>query len=95
MLIAFVVVAISTASAQFFSEFPPGANKAFLRLAVATTVRTGFPASVIIFGAATNGSLVSVEMIGALMLFYCIGLFASLYLEIGRLNRQIHSRGTA
>lgn len=95
MLIAFVVVVVSTASAQIFSEFPAGEAKAFLRLAVATTIRTGFPAAVVLFGATINDSLVTVEMISILMLFYCIGLFVSLYLEIGRLNRQIHSRGNA
>lgn len=93
--LSFVVVVVSTASAQVFSEFPTGENKAFLRLAVSTTIRTGFPALVILLGAAINDSLVTVEMISILMLFYCTGLFASLYLEIGRLNRQTNSRGNA
>jgi len=35
-----------------------------------------------------NDSMMTIEMISILMLFYGIGLFASLYLDIGRLNRQ-------
>lgn len=93
--LAFMVVVFSTAWAQIFSEYPAGEDKAFFRLAAATAVRTGFPATVILVGAALNDSLVTAGMISILMLFYCIGLFASLYLEIGRLNRQIQSRGNA
>ena len=91
--IAFFVVAFSTASAQFFGEYPPGEEKAFLRLAIATTLRSGFPAVVVVAGALTNRSLITVEMIVTLMLFYGVGLFASLYLDVGRLNQQINSRG--
>jgi uncharacterized membrane protein YiaA len=88
LLIAFFVVSFSTASAQFFGEFPPGEEKALLRLGIATLLRTGFPALVIVAGTLVNKSLVTVEMIGVLMLFYGLGLFASLYLDIGRLNRR-------
>ncbi len=86
--IAFFVVAFSTASAQFFSEYPPGEDKAFLRVAIATMLRTGLPAMVIVIGGLVYRQLMTVEMISTLMLFYGIGLFASLYLEIGRLNRR-------
>ncbi len=86
--IAFIVVAFSTASAQFFSEYPPGEEKAFLRVAIATMLRTGLPAMVIVIGGLVYPPLMTIEMVGTLMLFYGIGLFASLYLEIGRLNRR-------
>ena len=95
MKIAFFVVAFSTASAQFFGEFPPGEDKALLRLAIATILRTGLPALVIVAGAVVSPSLMTTEMIITLMLFYGIGLFASLYLDVGRLNRQTQSRGNA
>jgi len=87
MKIAFFVVAFSTASAQFFGEFPPGEDKTFLRLAIATTLRSGLPALVVVVGGLFNPSLMAIEMVSTLMLFYCIGLFSSLYLDVGRLNR--------
>lgn len=93
--IAFFVVAFSTASAQFFSEYPAGEEKALLRVAIATTLRTGLPALVIVVGALLNRSLMTIELVCTLMLFYGIGLFASIYLDVGRLNRQIKSRGNA
>ena len=93
--IAFLIVAFPSATAQFFSEFPTGDDKALLRLGLATSIRTGLPAMVIVAAAGLKDSIVTIEMISILMLFYCIGLFASLYLDIGRLNRQIHLRGNA
>lgn len=93
--IAFIVVVFSTASAQFFGEYPPGEEKAFLRVAIASTLRTGLPALVIVVGALVDRSQITIEMISTLMLFYGVGLFASIYLDIGRLNRQIQSRGNA
>ena len=93
--IACLVAAFSTTTAQFFSEFPVGDNKALLRLCLATSIRTGLPAIIIVAGALLNDAMMTIEMISILMLFYCIGLFASLYLDIGRLNRQIHLRGNA
>ena len=95
IMIACLVAAFSTVTAQFFSEYPTGNDKAMLRLGLASLIRTGFPALVIITGAVINDSMMTVEMIGTLMLFYGVGLFASLYLDIGRLNRQINSRGNA
>ncbi len=93
--IAFLVAAFSTAGSQFFCEFPTGSDKALLRLGLATSVRAGLPAMVVIVGASVNGSVMTVETVGVLVLFYSIGLFASLYLDIGRLNRQVNSRGDA
>lgn len=95
MMIAFYVAAFSTAMAQFFSEFPSGKDRALLRLGLATSIRTGLPAIVIVAGGFLNDSMMTIEMISTLILFYGIGLFASLYLDIGRLNRQINSRGNA
>ena len=95
MTIAFFVAAFSTVIAQVFSEFPTGEEKALLRLGLATSIRTGLPAMVIVAGATLNDSVMTIEMICTLVLFYGVGLFASLYLDIGRLNRQIHSRGNA
>jgi len=88
IIIAFLVAVFSTAMAQIFSEFPTGQEKALLRLGLATSIRTGFPAMVIVAGATLNDSMMTIEMISILMLFYGIGLFASLYLDIGRLNRR-------
>ena len=93
--IAFFVVAFSNALAQFFSEYPPGEDKALLRVAVASTLRTGLPALVVVAGALVNRSVMTIELVSTLMLFYGIGLFASIYLDVGRLNRQIQSRGNA
>ena len=93
LTIAFFVAAFSTAAAQVFSEFPTGDDKALLRLGLATSIRTGLPAMIVVAGATLNKSMMTIEMICILMLFYGIGLFASLYLDIGRLNRQIHLRG--
>ena len=95
IFVAFAVAAVSTVCAQFFSEFPRGGDKALVRLGLATTFRSGFPAAVIVAGALVNKSLVTIEMISVLMLFYFLGLFASLYLDIGRLNRQTQSRGNS
>lgn len=86
--IAFFVVAFSTASAQFFSEYPPGEEKAFLRVAIATMLRTGLPAMVIVIGGLVYRPLMTVEMVCTMMLFYGIGLFSSIYLDVGRLNRR-------
>lgn len=93
--IAFFVVAFSTASAQFFSEYPPGEEKAFLRVAIATMLRTGLPAMVIVVGGLFYRPLITNEMVGTLMLFYGIGLITSLYLEIGRINWRDNKRGNA
>lgn len=93
--IAFFVVAFSTASAQFFSEYPPGEDKALLRVAIASTLRTGLPALVVVAVALVNRSLMTIELVSMLMLFYGVGLFSSIYLDVGRLNRQIQSRGNA
>ena len=86
--LAFFAVAFPVASAQFFSEYPTGEDKAFLRVAIATTLRTGLPAMVVVVGGLIYPPLMTIGMVSTLMLFYGIGLFASLYLEIGRLNRR-------
>jgi len=85
--IAFLIVVFSNSVAQYFAEFPTGEAKALLRLGLATAFRTGMPAMLIVAGATLNDSMMTIEMISILMVFYGIGLFASLYLDIGRLNR--------
>ena len=89
ILCVFSVTAVPTILGHIFSEYPTGGELALARYALGTMVRTG-PILILLFIVSqVSPSTLKGGLIGYLVLFYLVGLFADVVLSFCRLNQPV------
>ena len=84
----YVLVAVTTALGQVFSEYPQGSDSMMTRLNLTIFARSGLLlVAVLVFLKTTKGNI-PVPLVAVLMTLYSVGLFIGIYLDARRLSRQ-------
>ena len=88
LILIYGLVVFSAGFGQVFSEYPTGDDALMARLNLTIAARTGLLLLAVIVLMQTRDGGLEVPFVAVLITQYLIGLFAGIYLDACRLNRQ-------